>query len=416
MHYFKTNGLKISSILLLILALSSCGSSPKNTLPENLISTNIESVPCLDGKYCYVYRHTNEDGSRIADTLFNTAKFDKAFDFSNGVAIVANNVDGKLMYAIINTKGENLTGFVINDIQASKTIKDSHDFSFSKFKGRRLIVSSKNSATDKSPKWGVIDTLGKFVVPTIYDKVNYFSANLYEVRTAYDDSCGLVDITGKIVLPTNYKYIGYPKENRARISIRKPSSDSYSFDELYGYIDTLGKIIIAPQYEEAYRFADGIAAVCNVKNGDFIFINANGKQIINSKFSKAYMTILTDPLSSIATSLTDQSDNSSLKYLIHNKYIGAAKNGNWGVMDTLGNEVMPFKYNSITCDEKEMVPYNQMIVSKGNKFGVFDLVLKKEIVPCEYTQIIYKYPKKYECFVQEKITIVDSTGKKIETP
>jgi thioredoxin-related protein len=54
---------------------------------------------------------------------------------------------------------------------------------------------------------------------------------------------------------------------------------SFESGNLYGFMDSSGKIVIKPQFEMTYSFSEGIAAV--KKNGKWIYIDKTGKTVIN---------------------------------------------------------------------------------------------------------------------------------------
>jgi len=56
-------------------------------------------------------------------------------------------------------------------------------------------------------------------------------------------------------------------------------------DAVWGYVDRLGKLIIPAQYQDAWTFSDGLAAV--EKDGNWGFIDRFGKVVIKPQFDRA---------------------------------------------------------------------------------------------------------------------------------
>ncbi len=52
----------------------------------------------------------------------------------------------------------------------------------------------------------------------------------------------------------------------------------------YGYVDTLGNVVIEPKFSEAYRFNCGHAVVKKPHNGDYFIIDKKGRQKANVSF------------------------------------------------------------------------------------------------------------------------------------
>lgn len=59
--------------------------------------------------------------------------------------------------------------------------------------------------------------------------------------------------------------------------------------EKWGFVDSTGKVMIEPQYEDAKSFSNGVAAVC--QNGVWNFINTKGEVVIQGDYEDAgYMS------------------------------------------------------------------------------------------------------------------------------
>jgi hypothetical protein len=57
-----------------------------------------------------------------------------------------------------------------------------------------------------------------------------------------------------------------------------------NLEDKYGFIDTLGNWIIAPQFDDASAFSEGFASVC--KNDSCFYINKEGRKIFNYFFEE----------------------------------------------------------------------------------------------------------------------------------
>lgn len=53
---------------------------------------------------------------------------------------------------------------------------------------------------------------------------------------------------------------------------------------LWGYVDRSGKLSIAAQYQDAYAFSEGLAAV--QKDGNWGFIDKTGAMVLDSQYDK----------------------------------------------------------------------------------------------------------------------------------
>jgi hypothetical protein len=108
------------------------------------------------------------------------------------------------------------------------------------------LVRSKTGGTGFLADYGFIDSLGKVILPTLYDP--YDPDILYGkfnngrmLMVDKNGRCGYVDTTGKFVIPINFKR-AYPfSENRAAFL------DSTT--QRIGFIDRNGKISIPPKFD-----------------------------------------------------------------------------------------------------------------------------------------------------------------------
>ncbi|MEO5642700.1 MAG: WG repeat-containing protein [Bacteroidia bacterium] len=167
-------------------------------------------------------------------------------------------------------------------------------------------------------KWGVIDTKGSWIFAPVLD----WPGEASFIRMNYD-------ATGK----TYYNYY---------LEINYSGNFFYSFSEgigciykfgQYGFIDSTGKIISAPVYDEVRPFVNGLAAVRHGKYWGFI--DKTGKEAIPLRFK--YAASFTKEGLAIASATPKHSDNQetnlAMEYeedeVLYYGYID--KKGNWAI-------------------------------------------------------------------------------------
>ena len=196
------------------------------------------------------------------------------------------------LFGYINKNGE-----LIIDFQYS----DANEFN----KGLAVVRNFKN-------KEGVIDTDNKVIIDFKYDEVHHFNEDLFVVKL--NEKYGLVNTKNIIVLDIDYD-AGLAEIFNDRSLIIKGSG----LDELYGFIDSKGKIIIKPIYSFAHDFYTDLAEV--------------------------------------------------------RKYLDDEDDSFYGVIDKEGSVVIPFQYDDITIHE--LVNYdslNMLITAKKyDKWGIIYL-------------------------------------------
>lgn len=131
-------------------------------------------------------------------------------------------------------------------------------------------------------KWGFIDKTGKPVVEMKYDYISEFM-NGYAVVTMGGhpkSKYGVINRFGKEVIPPKYALIRnnrfVPEEAIAEGMIMVQNQG-------YGFADTNGIELVAPKYEAAKKFSEGLAAVS--VNGKWGFIDKTGKEVVPAKYS-----------------------------------------------------------------------------------------------------------------------------------
>jgi hypothetical protein len=157
----------------------------------------------------------------------------------------------------------------------------------------------------------------------------------------------------------------------------------------WGYMDQTGKTVIKPKYDDVRDMKSNITAA-NLK-GKWGFIDKNGEKLIDFKYKQVHdfnksddrvvvqdfnnKWVLIDNLGVIIDSLAYNDFKA-----FAGAYCPVAYNGQWGVMDQSGKEIIAPGYNNLKITE------DQLIVKKDKHYGVIDLD-GKELIPFEYDRI-----------------------------
>ena len=153
--------------------------------------------------------------------------YDSTALFYEGTAVVSKN--GK--YGYINKLGE-----IIIDFQ--------YDYADSFSKSLAII--------EKSKKKGVINKINQLIIVPIFDELYYRRDNYIHLKL--DNNIGLMDINFKEIISPKYQDIGiYSNEGLA----------SFRTNNLFGYLNREGDIVISPRFDDAEEFKNGVAVVVN---------------------------------------------------------------------------------------------------------------------------------------------------------
>lgn len=139
-------------------------------------------------------------------------------------------------------------------------------------------------------KWGIIDRSGNWIMQPVLEAPQaagymhgYYTNEFEQPDNPYIDYANSDD-----------NYVSVTKRKISRSTDESSNSELYYFSEgmgairysnKYGFVDTTGKIIIAPVYDYVTPFSQGLAAV---RHGDLWgYVDKTGKEVIPLKFGTA---------------------------------------------------------------------------------------------------------------------------------
>jgi hypothetical protein len=180
-------------------------------------------------------------------------------------------------------------------------------------------------------KWGYIDTLGRVAIPITLDWATAFTEGLAQVSDAQgrrfidtqgrtvimvDAAChagrlseGLIPIyrdcsAKQMDWQTNFinskgetlfLVDGYAAEFREGMAVLAVRKRLGATEPMYGYINQTGKIVIVPQFAEAFDFHEGLAGVrttkttgCYGKGDSWGYIDKTGKYVLEPKYNEVH--------------------------------------------------------------------------------------------------------------------------------
>ncbi|MDR0507365.1 MAG: WG repeat-containing protein [Dysgonamonadaceae bacterium] len=159
--------------------------------------------------------------------------------------------------------------------------------------------------------WGYINHKGKFVINAQFSDADFFRDGLAWVKSA-EGKVGYIGKDGKFKIPAEYKD-GTPfseglalvvtvgnapvcidKLGKTKFELPQAKSVCWFSEGLAlfidvegkgGFVDKSGKVVINPQFENAFWFSEGLAGV--LKDGKWGFIDKKGNFAINPQFHYA---------------------------------------------------------------------------------------------------------------------------------
>ena len=170
--------------------------------------------------------------------------------------------------------------------------------------------------------WGYIDKTGKVIIKPQFDAAAAFRNGVAQVGFATLKG-KLLSIVADVGLECDYKFIDrtgkfVPEPSPLHYATGEPGElIPFRKDDVAGYLDAKGEVVIPPQFQVASTFSEGLACVC--KGGLFGYIDTRGEWVIPPRFQYA----------------NDFSDGVAG---VHLGEIG------WGFIDRTGKEVIPGKF------------------------------------------------------------------------
>jgi hypothetical protein len=294
-------------------------------------------------------------------------------------------------------------------------------------------------------KWGYIDKEGKYVVNPQFDNAMLFAEGLACVKV--DKKYGYISEDGKYVINPTYKDATHFSEGLACVVIEN-SYPSYInkkgeiqftlntaekcrvfreglaavlIKDKWGFIDSDGKIVIQPQFEDVSDFYEGLSVITKKIKGEELrgYINKKGEIIINPQFKSAY--IFKEGFGSIAMNDKWGFIDNTGKIIINPQFedtyffsegMCVIKQGeNYGFIDKQGKIVINPQFKSAANFSENLA----VVKSSDDKFGYINNEGKFEINPQfeeagNFTQGIAIIK------IGEKYGFIDTKGKIIVNP
>lgn len=263
------------------------------------------------------------------------------------------------------------------------------------FKGNYAVV-------EKDTAYGIIDVEGDTVFPFLFEKIDFITPQLFKAKN--NNLWGILHINGDTVVPFEQTFIGELSDNRM-IKIKEGNytyinvegeeviKGKYDYDATtlnyaefkngyalyklknkFGMIDTLGKRIFPAIFESIGEYTPQLTAV--KRYGKWGYANADVELEIKYKYDYAWKFI--------------------------NGWAKIEKEGLVGLIDTLGNEVIPAEYNTLEVLDSALV----LVETTTGKYGVIRQDTT-EVLPVIFTNIERYYKQVYNVEIEQEMALYD---------
>ena len=307
----------------------------------------------------------NQDGEEVIQPSYQ--EMIVIPDKTKDVFICTYNVNeetGTYQTKVINSKNEEiLTGY--DQIEALDNIDENSN----------VWYEENVLRVEKDGKYGLIDLLGKELLPVEYDEITVLEGIENSIIIKKDNKIGLVNDTGSIIIECNYKEI----KNMG--STYKDGYITVDDNGKYGVISATKRQILDNKYEEIKQIALKEYYVVK-EDGKTKLINSKGESIIEDGFDDIKSATTNGVIftknnlygeMSTTGEITLETQYQDLKEANDGIYI-AKQNDKYGIIDNMGNIQISYEYQGITYNEKaklffaEDAEYNTSIID--NQYNV----------------------------------------------
>ena len=307
----------------------------------------------------------NQDGEEVIQPSYQ--EMIVIPDKTKDVFICTYNVNeetGTYQTKVINSKNEEiLTGY--DQIEALDNIDENSNVWY-----EEIVLR-----VEKDGKYGLIDLLGKELLPVEYDEITVLEGIENSIIIKKDNKIGLVNDTGSIIIECNYKEI----KNMG--STYKDGYITVDDNGKYGVISATKRQILDNKYEEIKQIALKEYYVVK-EDGKTKLINSKGESIIEDGFDDIKSATTNGVIftknnlygeMSTTGEITLETQYQDLKEANDGIYI-AKQNDKYGIIDNMGNIQISYEYQGITYNEKaklffaEDAEYNTSIID--NQYNV----------------------------------------------
>lgn len=228
-------------------------------------------------------------------------------------------------------------------------------------------------------KSGYINIKQDTIIPFIYDDLSVFSHGLAPAKK--NSKYGYLDRKGNVVIP--FKYENESHFYKCRLASAKLNGK-------YGFIDQSGNEVIPIQFEKV-RSNKIDSLVCAMKNGKWAFFSCSGKQLTDFKYDKITESYYDDRnYTYFQKGLCRVEKDGKVAYInnefneivpfgayevgepFRNQLAIVAQNGRYGIIDTLGQTIVPLKYDFIEHPTEYSNESNLFAVKKGQNIQLLD--------------------------------------------
>ncbi len=217
----------------------------------------------------------------------------------------------------------------------------------------------------KDGKYGMINLLGKELVPCQYDDVVAIEGIKDTIKVTKDSKVGVIDNEGKEILGIQYTDVtNLGKDNKEGFIVKGE-------DGKYGIVDYSNQTILETKYDEIVKEVYGNDMYLVKQAGKQVLVKSDGTEVLNTGYDE-------------------------IKEILKNAENGViyVKDSKYGVMKMSGEVTIPAEY-----EELKEAKSGILIAKQNGKYGVIDI---QKATKVEQTYVSISYNEKADLYIAEK--------------
>lgn len=191
-----------------------------------------------------------------------------------------------------------------------------------------------------------INTIANEINAMMMDTTEKFHEGLKKIEI--DGKVGFIDTLGNVVIEPQFDGAGCFNEGLVSVTIgskresyvtRDGDTETALVGGKMGFIDRTGKYVVEPIYDYCNYFSQGVAVVA--KDGKWGYIDKTGKEVIALQFDRA------------------------MDFWDANGFAAVCKDGKWGLIDISGQIVVPLEHKDAFSTQKGeacVFPFDENII------------------------------------------------------
>lgn len=255
-------------------------------------------------------------------------------------------------------------------VDAKKNLIIPAIYDYSEYEARYAAFRNGVCTLKKGGLYGLIDKYNNEIIPFLYSRVDQSNTNGYVV--ILDNRYGFYDSFGNQTIPNIYESITPVYYSETNMLIAKRYGK-------VGVIDLYGNVILPFNYDKIERYVQSEKAFIVSQGGLEKLIRTDQTSIFKGQYEQI-------------------SEHGNNHFLVK-------KDGKMGVINRSEQVIVPFEYTQIQTGSTKESDYStvQTFITKVNdKWGVYDVFLKKTIIENKYDEILLIGRKYYSAKLNDK--------------